>query len=75
MAKRKKEHHDTWEKTRETRVGTWRNYLNNKKGGKKNKKTKAHGELRPPKMKTNDEEKLYVQRPLGEQFRPQPKKK
>jgi hypothetical protein len=30
------------------------------------------GELKPPKLKTNDEDKLYVQRPVGEQFRPPP---
>jgi DnaJ family protein C protein 8 len=37
----------------------------------KSKKQKKHpGEFKPPKLKTNDEEKLYVQRPLGEQFRP-----
>lgn len=75
IAKRKKEHDDTWEKTRDSRVGTWRTYLSAKKSGKKGKKSKSQGELRPPKMKTNDEDKLYVQRPLGEQFRPQQPKK
>ncbi|GMH40168.1 hypothetical protein BSKO_08072 [Bryopsis sp. KO-2023] len=75
FAKRKKEHEDNWEKSRETRVGTWRDYMNNKKGGKKRKKSKSHGELRPPKIKTNDEDKLYVQRPIGEQFRPPQKKR
>ncbi|CAD7703164.1 unnamed protein product [Ostreobium quekettii] len=65
--KRVREHKETWEKTRDERVGTWRDYL--KSGGKKKKK-KGMTELRPPKIKTNDEDKLYVQRPVGEQFRP-----
>jgi DnaJ family protein C protein 8 len=30
--------------------------------------------VKPPKQKTNDEEKLYVQRPVGEQFRGAPGK-
>ena len=59
--------HAEWEEKREVRVGGWRDFVT-KKGGK----TKSVGELKPPKLKTNDEEKLYVQRPLGEQFRPPP---
>jgi DnaJ family protein C protein 8 len=35
-------------------------------------KGKAVGELKPPKIKTNDEDRQYVQRPTGEQFRPPP---
>ena len=73
QAKRVREHKDSWEKTRDTRVGTWRDYLKQQKGGKKKKK--GGMELRPPKIKTNDEEKLYVQRPVGEQFRPPQQKR
>lgn len=42
-----------WEATREQRVGTWRDFMN-KKG------PKAVGEFKPPKLKANDEDKLYV---------------
>lgn len=64
-------HEKKWEETRETRVGTWRDFMTKKKGSG----SKVPGELKPPKMKTNDEERLYVQRPVGEQFRPPEKKK
>ena len=30
------------------------------------------GGIRPPKLKFEDEEKTYIQRPVGEQFRPPP---
>ncbi|XP_020593984.1 dnaJ homolog subfamily C member 8 isoform X2 [Phalaenopsis equestris] len=57
MWKRKREHEEEWEGTREQRVSSWRDFM---KGGKKVKK----GELRPPKLKTEDPNKSYVQRPL-----------
>ncbi|XP_057782061.1 J domain-containing protein spf31 [Salvia miltiorrhiza] len=57
MWKRKREHEEQWEGTREKRVSSWRDFM---KGGKKTKK----GELRPPKLKTEDPNKSYVQRPL-----------
>lgn len=30
------------------------------------------GGIRPPKLKMEDEDKTYIQRPVGEQFRPPP---
>ncbi|GLI71078.1 hypothetical protein VaNZ11_015996 [Volvox africanus] len=66
--KAKKEHEKQWENTRDQRVSTWHDYL--KGGGNK----KSTGMVKPPKLKTNDEEKLYVQRPVGEQHRPPPQK-
>eukprot|EP00210_Caulerpa_lentillifera_P008704 g8303.t1 len=69
VRKQKRKDLHRWEKTREQRVGTWRDFMNNqKKGGKR--KAKSVGELKPPPMKTNDQEKLYVQRCAVEQFRP-----
>ncbi len=32
----------------------------------------AIGGIKPPKLKTEDEEHTYIQRPVGEQFRPPP---
>ncbi|KAF7154744.1 hypothetical protein RHSIM_Rhsim01G0200800 [Rhododendron simsii] len=55
--KRKREHEEQWEGTREQRVSSWRDFM---KGGKKVKK----GEIRPPKLKTEDATKSYVQRPV-----------
>uniref|UniRef100_A0A803LXM2 J domain-containing protein n=1 Tax=Chenopodium quinoa TaxID=63459 RepID=A0A803LXM2_CHEQI len=55
--KRKREHEEQWEGTRETRVSSWRDFM---KSGKKGKK----GEIRPPKLKTEDPNKSYVQRPV-----------
>ncbi|KAF8070952.1 spf31 [Scenedesmus sp. PABB004] len=66
-AKRQREHDKEWASTRDSRVGTWRDYL--KKGG-----SKVGGHIKPPKAKTHDEERLYVQRPVGEQHRPPPPK-
>lgn len=66
-AKRQKEHEKQWESSRDTRVGTWRDFM--KKGG-----TKGGTHIKPPKQKTWDEEKTYVQRPVGEQHRPPPPK-
>ncbi|KAH0660783.1 hypothetical protein KY289_029531 [Solanum tuberosum] len=57
MWKRKREHEEQWEGTRENRVSSWRDFM---KGGKKAKK----GEIRPPKLKTEDPNKSYVQRPV-----------
>ncbi|XP_052190518.1 J domain-containing protein spf31 [Diospyros lotus] len=57
MWKRKREHEEQWEGTREQRVSSWRDFM---KGGKKVKK----GEIRPPKLKTEDPNKSYVQRPV-----------
>ncbi|KAK4441344.1 DnaJsubfamily C member 8 [Sesamum alatum] len=62
MWKRKREHEEQWEGTREQRVSSWRDFM---KGGKKVKK----GELRPPKLKTEDPNKSYVQRPVKRGFR------
>ncbi|KAG9457211.1 hypothetical protein H6P81_001719 [Aristolochia fimbriata] len=58
MWKRKREHEEQWEGTREKRVSSWRDFM---KTGKKGKK----GEIRPPKMKTEDPNKSYVQRPVN----------
>jgi DnaJ family protein C protein 8 len=55
----------SWEASRDERVGSWRDFMNKSK-----KQKKMPGEFKPPKQKTRDEEKLYVQRPVGEQFRP-----
>ncbi|RXI04892.1 hypothetical protein DVH24_039166 [Malus domestica] len=57
MWKRKREHEEQWEGTREQRVSSWRDFT---KGGKKAKKV----EIRPPKLKTEDPNKSYVQRPV-----------
>ncbi|CAA7403776.1 unnamed protein product [Spirodela intermedia] len=57
MWKRKREHEEQWEGTREERVSSWRDFM---KAGKKGKK----GEIRPPKLKTEDPNKSYVQRPV-----------
>lgn len=57
MWKRKREHEEQWEGTREKRVSSWRDFM---KAGKKAKK----GEIRPPKLKTEDPNKSYVQRPV-----------
>ncbi|GAB2285615.1 hypothetical protein Dimus_020057 [Dionaea muscipula] len=57
MWKKKREHEEQWEGTREQRVSSWRDFM---KSGKKAKK----GELRPPKLKTEDPNKSYVQRPV-----------
>lgn len=75
---RLRDHEKGWEKTRESRVGTWRDFVKKKEGsgegksGKTKKRKLAMGGIKPPKQKTWDEEKTYVQRPVGEQFRPPP---
>ncbi|KAF2164761.1 hypothetical protein M409DRAFT_24666 [Zasmidium cellare ATCC 36951] len=38
--KRKREHEQEWEKTRDQRIGSWRNFQKNQKGGEKGKKKK-----------------------------------
>ncbi|PRW44555.1 J domain-containing spf31 [Chlorella sorokiniana] len=68
-AKAQAKHEKKWEKTRDERVGSWRDFV----AGKAAKKQKTGG-LKPPKMKESDTEKRYVQRPVGEQFRPPPPK-
>eukprot|EP00899_Mesostigma_viride_P004210 jgi/Mesvir1/13790/Mv15955-RA.1 len=61
MYKRKRDDAEKWEDTREGRVASWRDFQTKKKdSGKK----KAVGELRPPKLKTSDSVKSYVQRPV-----------
>lgn len=73
-AKAKRESDKAWETGREARVGSWRDFM-----GNKSKRTKGGsavlGGLKPPKSKTSDEDKRYVQRPVGEQFRPPPLKR
>ncbi|KAK9755836.1 hypothetical protein RND81_01G054100 [Saponaria officinalis] len=56
--KRKREHEEQWEGTREQRVSSWRDFM------KTGKKKVTKGELRPPKLKTEDPNKSYVQRPV-----------
>ncbi|GAV82164.1 DnaJ domain-containing protein [Cephalotus follicularis] len=56
MWKRKREHEEQWEGTREKRVSSWRDFMKTGKGKK--------GEIRPPKLKTEDPNKSYVQRPV-----------
>ncbi|KAL0460842.1 UNVERIFIED_CONTAM: DnaJsubfamily C member 8 [Sesamum latifolium] len=68
MWKRKREHEEQWRAQENkgrnrggflsfSKVSSWRDFM---KGGKKVKK----GELRPPKLKTEDPNKSYVQRPV-----------
>lgn len=67
--KAKRKHTHAWEKQRDQRVGSWRDFMNNKKKSNGKKKAKSLSELRPPQLKTQDEDKLYVQRCAVEQFR------
>lgn len=67
--KRDREHHKNWEQGRETRVGSWRDFASK---SKKKKGSGAVGGIKPPKLKESDEDKTYIQRPVGEQFRPPP---
>ncbi|GJN08398.1 hypothetical protein PR202_ga26311 [Eleusine coracana subsp. coracana] len=57
MWKKKREHEEKWEETRDQRVSSWRDFM---KTGKKARK----GEIKPPKLKTEDANKSYVQRPV-----------
>ena len=57
MWKKKREHEEKWEETRDQRVSSWRDFM---KTGKKARK----GEIKPPKLKTEDPNKSYVQRPV-----------
>ncbi|RLN17407.1 hypothetical protein C2845_PM02G31020 [Panicum miliaceum] len=57
MWKRKREHEEKWEETRDQRVSSWRDFMNTGKKGRK-------GEIKPPKLKTEDPNKSYVQRPV-----------
>ncbi|KAL3132650.1 hypothetical protein ABBQ32_009172 [Trebouxia sp. C0010 RCD-2024] len=67
-----REHHHKWEDTREGRVGTWRDFVKGKKT--RSGKELVLGGIKPPKAKEWDEDKTYMQRPVGEQFRPPPPK-
>ncbi|RLN41024.1 hypothetical protein C2845_PM01G09990 [Panicum miliaceum] len=63
MWKRKREHEEKWEETRDQRVSSWRDFM---KTGKKGRK----GEIKPPKLKTEDPNKSYVQRPVVDHLMP-----
>uniref|UniRef100_A0A7S1X074 J domain-containing protein n=1 Tax=Tetraselmis chuii TaxID=63592 RepID=A0A7S1X074_9CHLO len=66
--KSQREHNKKWEETRDVRVGGWRDFMTK---NKTKKQKGAIGGLRPPKLKEEDAEKTYVQRPVGrEEFRP-----
>ncbi|DBA65842.1 TPA: hypothetical protein ACH3X2_002873 [Trebouxia sp. C0005] len=67
-----REHHHKWEDTREGRVGTWRDFVKGKKT--RSGKELVLGGIKPPKAKEWDQDKTYMQRPVGEQFRPPPPK-
>ncbi|GAB4816579.1 hypothetical protein N2152v2_003625 [Parachlorella kessleri] len=73
QAKRQRDHEKEWETTREGRVGTWRDFMT-----KKSKKSKggslALGGYKPPRNLQTDDDKRYIKRPVGEQFRPPPPK-
>lgn len=69
-AKQQKLTDKQWETQREERVGTWRDFMSKSTAGEDGKGKKAVGVLKPPKLKTNDDDKLYVQRAVTEQFRP-----
>eukprot|EP00191_Tetraselmis_sp_GSL018_P003887 CAMPEP_0177602280 /NCGR_PEP_ID=MMETSP0419_2-20121207/14770_1 /TAXON_ID=582737 /ORGANISM="Tetraselmis sp., Strain GSL018" /LENGTH=300 /DNA_ID=CAMNT_0019095725 /DNA_START=116 /DNA_END=1018 /DNA_ORIENTATION=+ len=68
--KSEREHAKKWETTRDGRVTGWREFMNKSK----NKKKKGGpGGLKPPKLKQEDPERAYVQRPVErEEFRPKP---
>lgn len=77
-AKKKKEQDKQWDQGTEERVNSWRDYQGVGKGkrpgeddleGSKGVK-KAIGELKPPKIKTSDEDKTFITRNITEQFRP-----
>lgn len=73
--KETREHHKKWEETRETRVGTWRDFVKKKgKGSKTGEKNVAGGGIKPPKLVQEDEDRTYIPRPVGEQYRPPPPK-
>eukprot|EP00898_Chlorokybus_atmophyticus_P004131 jgi/Chlat1/4719/Chrsp30S04767 len=57
--KRKREHEAAWENTRENRVGSWRDFMT-----KGSKTRKVVGQIKPPKLKTEDPDKRYIQRPV-----------
>ena len=65
VAKARAQHDKAWEKSREERVGSWRDFAQ-----KKMKVARGAGGLKPPKQKESDAEKRYVQRAVGEQWRP-----
>mmetsp|Transcript_34273 Transcript_34273/g.87652 ORF Transcript_34273/g.87652 Transcript_34273/m.87652 type:complete len:306 (+) Transcript_34273:107-1024(+) len=68
--KNQRDHNKKWEETREVRVGGWRDFMTK---NKTKKQKGAIGGLRPPKLKQEDAENSYVQRPVvREEFRPKP---
>ena len=69
-AKKQKQDDKVWETKREERVDGWRDFMKKGEGDEKAKAKKNLGMLKPPKLKTHDEDKLYVQRAATEQFRP-----
>ena len=58
--KRKREEIKAWEESRESRIGSWRDFAS----GKGKKKKSRIGGTKPPKAKAADAEKTYVQRPI-----------
>ncbi len=56
-------------------MGSWRDFVAAKGGGGSGGKKAKLGGVKPPKSKTVDEEKRYIQRPTGEQYRPPPLKR
>jgi DnaJ family protein C protein 8 len=72
-AKKARAEEKQWEAEREERVGSWRTFASGKPRAPGAKG--AEGGIKPPKMKTEDPERRFVQRPVGEQLRPPPPKK
>ena len=67
-ARAERAHEKAWDKSREGRVGSWREFAKGKKPGA------AAGGLKPPKATGFDEERTFVRRPVGEAHRPPPAK-
>ncbi|KAK9798524.1 hypothetical protein WJX73_007542 [Symbiochloris irregularis] len=73
--KETREDHKKWEETREGRVGNWRTFVSKKKSkSKAGEKMVAGSGIKPPKLVQEDEDRTYIPRPVGEQFRPPPPK-
>mmetsp|Transcript_34853 Transcript_34853/g.62682 ORF Transcript_34853/g.62682 Transcript_34853/m.62682 type:complete len:282 (-) Transcript_34853:337-1182(-) len=73
---KQRQHEKDWEKTRDDRVSSWQDYVKKQGKGKGSEGIgasggavgglpikKPMGMLKPPKIKTSDSDKLYVQRP------------
>eukprot|EP00958_Prasinococcus_capsulatus_P003030 scaffold269_cov404-Prasinococcus_capsulatus_cf.AAC.34 len=60
--KRIREHEKEWEETREVRMDSWRDFQTKKK-------SKTVGETKAPKMKEEDDEHTFIQRPVQRDFR------